>query len=63
MDRVIQQVIAQILMPLYESLFSDNSSGFRSNRGCHDTFCKVQEIVNKGNVWVASLDLEKSSIR
>lgn len=58
-DRMIQQAIVQVLTPLYEPLFSDNSFGFRPNRGCHDALYKVQEIANRGNVWVASLDLEK----
>lgn len=58
-DRMIQQAIVQVLTPLYEPLFSDNSFGFRPDRGCHDALYKVQEIANRGNVWVASLDLEK----
>lgn len=58
-DRMIQQAIVQVLTPLYEPLFSDNSFGFRPNRGGHDALYKVQEIANRGNVWVASLDLEK----
>lgn len=58
-DRMIQQAIVQVLTPIYEPLFSDNSFGFRPNRGCHEALLRVKEIANRGNVWVASIDLEK----
>ena len=32
LDRFVQQAIAQVLIPIYESIFSDNSFGFRPNR-------------------------------
>ena len=35
-DRVIPQAIAQILSPIYEPLFSNNSYGFRPKRSAHD---------------------------
>ena len=35
-DRVVQQAIAQVLTPIYESQFSDASFGFRPGRGAHD---------------------------
>ena len=35
-DRVIQQVITQVLQPLIDPDFSDHSHGFRPNRSAHD---------------------------
>ena len=35
-DRVIQQAIAQVLSPIFEEQFSDNSYGFRPKRSAHD---------------------------
>ena len=58
-DRMIQQAIVQVLTPIYEPRFSDSSFGFRPNRGCHDALLQVQTLANEGNVWVASIDLEK----
>lgn len=58
-DRVIQQAIAQQLSVIYEPIFSDNSYGFRPNRGCHDAILKAKEIMNEGYKWVVDLDLEK----
>lgn len=35
-DRVFQQAITQVLFPIYEEQFSENSYGFRPCRGAHD---------------------------
>ena len=35
-DRFVQQAISQVLIPLYEPQFSDNSFGFRPHRSAHD---------------------------
>ena len=34
-DRMVQQAIAQVLTPIFERVFSDNSFGFRPHRGAH----------------------------
>lgn len=56
-DRMVQQAIAQELTPLYEAQFSDNSFGFRPNRGAHDALKRCQELANEGYVYVVSMDL------
>lgn len=58
-DRVIQQAITQVLSPIYEKQFSENSFGFRPNRGAHDALKQCQINVNDGYVYVADMDLEK----
>lgn len=58
-DRVIQQAIAQVLTPIYEKQFSDNSYGFRPNRSQHDALKKCQEYVDEGYAYVVDMDLEK----
>ncbi len=58
-DRVIQQAIAQRLVPIYENVFSDYSYGFRPNRDCHTAIGKVLEYLNEGFEWVIDLDIEK----
>ena len=58
-DRVIQQAIAQRLVPIYENIFSDYSYGFRPNRDCHTAIGKVLEYLNQGFEWVIDLDIEK----
>lgn len=58
-DRFIQQAISQVLIPIYESQFSDNSFGFRPNRSGHDALNRVQEYADKGYRYCISLDLER----
>ena len=58
-DRVFQQSITQVLSPIYERQFSENSFGFRPNRGAHDALKQCQTNVNDGYVYVVDMDLEK----
>lgn len=58
-DRVIQQAITQVLTPLFEEQFSDNSYGFRPRRKAHDAMVKCIENANEGYKYVVDMDLEK----
>ena len=58
-DRVIQQAITQVLSPIYEEQFSNNSYGFRPKRGAHDALKQCQRNVNEGYIYVVDMDLEK----
>ena len=58
-DRVIQQAITQELTPIYEEQFTENSYGFRPNRGAHDALRQCQRNVNDGYIYVVNMDLEK----
>lgn len=58
-DRVYQQAIAQVLTPIFEKQFSENSFGFRLKRGAHDALKQCQRNANEGYVYVVDMDLEK----
>ena len=58
-DRVVQQAIAQVLMRIYDSHFSEHSYGFRPNRSAHDAIEQVLEYLDEGYQWVIDLDIEK----
>ena len=58
-DRYIQQAISQVLIPLYEPQFSDNSFGFRPNRSAHDALRRVQQYADEGYRYCIDLDLER----
>ena len=58
-DRVFQQAITQVLSPIYEKQFSENSYGFRPCRSAHDALKQCQTNVNDGYVYVVDMDLEK----
>ena len=58
-DRVIQQAIAQVLTPIFEKQFSDNSYGFRPKRSAHDAIKKCQNNIQQGYKYAVDMDLEK----
>jgi len=58
-DRVIQQAISQILSPMYEVQFSENSYGFRPNRSAHQAIRKCQEYIQEGYTYAVDMDLER----
>lgn len=58
-DRVIQQAIAQELIPLFEPQFAETSYGFRPKRSAHDALRKSKEYANQGYTYVVDMDLEK----
>lgn len=58
-DRVIQQAIAQVLSPIFEEQFSDNSYGFRPKRSAHQAIKKCQDNIQQGYKYAVDMDLEK----
>ena len=58
-DRLIQQAICQVLTPIFEKQFSDNSFGFRPKRSTHDALKRCQTNITEGYKYVVDLDLEK----
>ena len=58
-DRVIQQSIVQILSPIFEEEFQENSYGFRPGRSCEQAVLKLSEYLNDGCEWIVDIDLEK----
>ena len=58
-DRIIQQAIAQVLIPIYEPKFSDGSYGYRPHRSAKDAILKVKEYADEGYKYAVCLDLSK----
>ena len=58
-DRMIQQMMLQILQPLFDPTFSEHSYGFRPGRSAHQAVKAAQRYVQEGRRWVADVDLEK----
>jgi len=59
LDRLLQQAMAQVLSPIFEEEFSDNSYGFRPNRSAKDAILKAKAYIEEGNKWVVDIDLAK----
>lgn len=58
-DRVIQQAMAQVLSPIFEEQFSDNSYGFRPKRSAHQAIKRCQDNIQQGYKYAVDMDLEK----
>lgn len=56
-DRVIQQAIAQVMGPTFESQFSDCSYGFRPGRNAHQAVRRVREYLRLGHKVAVDIDL------
>ena len=58
-DRIIQQAIAQQLIPVFEPLFSDGSYGYRPGRSAQMAIQKVKEYAEQGYTTAVLIDLSK----
>ena len=58
-DRIIQQAIAQQLVPTYEPLFSEDSYGYRPNRSAQQAIKKVKQYAEQGYTSAVLVDLSK----
>jgi RNA-directed DNA polymerase len=59
MDRFVQQMLLQVLTPIFEEGFSPNSYGFRPGRNAHDAIRAAQGHVEEGYEWVVDIDIAK----
>ena len=57
LDRMIQQAIAQILSPIFETKFSEFSFGFRPNKSAHQAVVKCKEYIETGYTWTVDIDI------
>jgi RNA-directed DNA polymerase len=59
LDRLIQQCLLQVLQPIFDATFSDDSYGFRPGRSAQQAVLRAREHIAAGHRWVVDLDLEK----
>ena len=59
LDRLIQQAVAQVLVPIFDPEFSESSFGFRPGRSAHAALRQVQAEVRAGRRIAVDLDLAK----
>jgi len=59
LDRLIQQMVLQVLQRSWDPTFSDHSYGFRPGRSAHQAVAQAQQYISEGYGWIVDLDLEK----
>lgn len=57
-DRVCQEVVRQLLNPIFERQFHDSSYGFRPGRNCHQAIENVLELHQQGYKVVLDADIK-----
>jgi len=57
-DRIAQEVLRQLLSPLFERIFHDDSYGFRPARSCHMALERVVELRQQGYACVLDADIK-----
>jgi RNA-directed DNA polymerase len=59
LDRFIQQLLLQVMTPVFEPMFSDQSYGFRPGRSAADAMRAAQGLAREGKDWVVDMDITK----
>jgi len=59
LDRLIQQMVLQVLQRSWDPTFSEHSYGFRPGRSAHQAVAQAQQYISEGYGWVVDLDLER----
>lgn len=57
-DRIVQGAVRQVIEPIYEREFANQSYGFRPGKGCKDALRRVDELLKSGYHWVVDADLK-----
>ena len=59
LDRFVQQLLLQVMQPLFEPHFSESSHGFRPGRSAHGAIEAAQRQAREGRDWVVDMDITK----
>ena len=57
-DRVVQGAIRNVIEPIFENEFAENSYGYRPQRSAKDALRNVRKEINAGKVFVLDADLQ-----
>ncbi|MBE7447140.1 MAG: hypothetical protein HS132_18775 [Planctomycetia bacterium] len=57
-DRIVQTAMRNVIEPIFEKTFAEQSYGFRSGRGCKDALRRVEKLLKNGYPWVVDADIK-----
>lgn len=57
-DRVVQAAVVNVIEPIFEREFAEQSYGFRPGRGCKDALRRVDGLLKTGYHYVVDADLK-----
>ena len=59
LDRLVQQMVLQVIEPIFDTEFSESSYGFRPGKSAHQAILQAKEYIANGHKYVVDIDLEK----
>ena len=59
LDRLVQQMVQQVLQKQWDPTFSEHSYGFRPGRSAQQAVAQAQKYIAEGYGWCVDFDLEK----
>jgi RNA-directed DNA polymerase len=59
LDRLVQQMVQQVLQKQWDPTFSEQSYGFRPGRSAKQAVAQAQQYIAEGYGWCVDFDLEK----
>jgi RNA-directed DNA polymerase len=57
-NRVVEMAVRQVIEPIFEQSFAEQSYGFRPRRGAKDALRRVQQFLNRGLIWIVDADVK-----
>ena len=57
-ERLLQQAVSQVLMPLFEKEFHQDSYGFRMNKNARNAVGKAWQNIHEGYTYIVDVDLK-----
>src|SRR5437867_7097293 len=57
-NRVVEMAVRQVIEPIFEQTFAQQSYGFRPGRGAKDALRRVQQLLKAGQIWVVDADIK-----
>jgi RNA-directed DNA polymerase len=57
-NRVVEMAVRQVIEPIFEQIFAEQSYGFRPRRGAKDALRRVQQLLDEGQTWIVDADVK-----
>jgi len=57
-NRVVEMAVRQVIEPIFEQTFAEQSYSFRPGRGAKDALRRVQQLLNAGLIWIVDADVK-----
>jgi RNA-directed DNA polymerase len=57
-DRTVEAAVRNVIEPIFERDFAEQSYGFRTGRGCREAVERVEQLLSQGRHWCVDCDFK-----